>query len=905
MARCVALLLLLCAGAPAAPIDTRWAVVGQMRPPTRVLELTDAPTGGAFPLSVSPPVRYAAFQLAGRRTRVAVSPQMLWFDRDFDGRFERREWVKARETGAGVEFSLNVKLPIGRAGVEQTVPVSFSLVQGVLRFAHALDRAGDVELDGRLRAFVLLDGDFDLRFNSTRHDAVVIDRDGDGRLQRFVGSHERIGIRESFPMGAAALRCDPLAPGGDVVEFVPVKVVPSEPARRLSKLAAPPSGVAADDPGGDLDKYKRALETVENKVGTLRSIGRIGREDAGAFLLALAQDEQRPIWFRAAALRSLGYRPYAQYATFLERQITTGRDPVLRLAALEAMHGAGVVGRDLILAGLLRDDESTAVVRAAAKYLACVAPRMLDPAIARLKNEESRFAVYSMAREFGRDAPSVETVLAAAQSKSPELRALALRDLFILGRPEAVALAQTVALEPGLSNATARVVATTLAAAGDRISVERVLDLSIRNEAAAREARGLLARHRQDDSVRVIAKLLSSKRAQERSLAIEILAGIPTKAAGSAIIGRLSREEDPVLAAALARASLQHSHPRVVKPLVLPIRDAEGPGERRDAIDTLVERGQHLAAVRAALIEVLGWSDWEARVLVLRALEPGRYEDLADAIARCLRHRVWQVRLSAGEALGEQRVGSAIEPLIRALEREDNGRVQAAMAEALFGLTGINLGRDGTRWRKWWEKQGERFAVPALPPRSKNPLGKSVLKPGTKTVSFYGIPVRSSRIVFVLDRSGSMSARDRTDNSTRLERAKLELLRTVDGLPLGTDANVVVFGTGAREWRNGLLPLNRKNRRAIKGFLDDIVPEGATDMYDALALALSDPNVEAVFLLSDGSPTGKFQGYQEMLDAVAALNRVRRVRIHCIALGHESRLLRDLAKQHDGAYERR
>jgi hypothetical protein len=76
-------------------------------------------------------------------------------------------------------------------------------------------------------------------------------------------------------------------------------------------------------------------------------------------------------------------------------------------------------------------------------------------------------------------------------------------------------------------------------------------------------------------------------------------------------------------------------------------------------------------------------------------------------------------------------------------------------------------------------------------------------------------------------------------------------------------------------------------------------------MYEALELALSDSNVEAVFLLSDGAPTGKYRGTREMLEAVAALNRVRRVRIHCIALGHESALLRDLAKQHDGAYERR
>ena len=118
-------------------------------------------------------------------------------------------------------------------------------------------------------------------------------------------------------------------------------------------------------------------------------------------------------------------------------------------------------------------------------------------------------------------------------------------------------------------------------------------------------------------------------------------------------------------------------------------------------------------------------------------------------------------------------------------------------------------------------------------------------------------------------------------------------------------ANIVFFGTGAREWRRGLVPLNRTNRRAIKGFLAGIEPEGATDMYDALALALSDAQVEAVYLLSDGAPTGKHRGYHEMLRAVGDLNHVRRVRIHCIALGHDSRLLRALAEQHEGVYQRR
>jgi len=896
----------LCLAAHASPQETRWSVAGSLRAPTRVLELTSAPTDGALPLEVHPPARFAAFALAGRRVFVAVSTERLWFDRDFDGRFESKEWVLGRPGAGGVTYRLVVKLPIGKAGAPFAVPVQFVLKDGVLRFSHALDREGDVELGGRLRAFVLLDGDFDLRFNSGRHDALVIDRDGDGRLQRFTGSHERVGMRNPFRIGDQAFRCEPLSPGGEFVSFAPVENVPPEPPHRLPKSEPPPSGIEADDPGGDLDKYKRALETVKDIPGTLRAIGRIGRDDAGAFLIGLALNAEQPVWLRAAALRALGYRPFAKHATFLERQASTRQDPVLRLAALDAMHAAGVVGRELGMASLLRDDEDVVVVRRAAKYLACVAPRMLDPAIMRLKRDEHRAAVYAMAREYGRDVPAPATVLACARSRSAPLRALALRDLFLLGRPEAVELAQVAALEPGVDSAVAQAASITLAAVADRRSIAIVLDLaSGGNEHAAREARRLLARQRDDEAVRVIAKQLSHKRPGPRALAIDILALIPTKGAGAAIVGRLGREEDPILRNSLRRASLAHAHPRVVRELVEPVRKAAALDARREAVDQLIERGQNLAAVRAALVQILGWSDWEVRILVLRALQSGRYEDLALGIARCLRHRIWQVRLSAAEALGEQRVDLAVEPLIRALEKEGNGRVKTALAEALHDLTGDNLGEYGSRWRKWWQKHGERFVVPAVRPVPASKAGAGKKKPGTKTVSFYGIPVRSSRIIFVLDRSGSMNMHDTTDGRTRLDRAKIELLRTVDGLPLGTQANIVFFGTGAEEWRHGLVPLSRTNRRAVKGFLKGIDATGGTDLYEALALALSDRNVEAVYLLSDGSPTGKHRGFKDMLGAVGLLNRVRRVRIHCIALGHESLLLRELAKQHDGVYERR
>ena len=61
-----------------------------------------------------------------------------------------------------------------------------------------------------------------------------------------------------------------------------------------------------------------------------------------------------------------------------------------------------------------------------------------------------------------------------------------------------------------------------------------------------------------------------------------------------------------------------------------------------------------------------------------------------------------------------------------------------------------------------------------------------------------------------------------------------------------------------------------------------------------------------MFLLSDGAPgAGKYTAPADITRAVRRVNQVRRVAIHCVSVGTDSQLLKDLAAENGGRYVRR
>lgn len=377
----------------------------------------------------------------------------------------------------------------------------------------------------------------------------------------------------------------------------------------------------------------------------------------------------------------------------------------------------------------------------------------------------------------------------------------------------------------------------------------------------------LLGRSREPSAVKAVVKALHDPEATVRLAAIDALVSMGANDAADEVL-KLTSDEDPAVAAAAVEA--------------LGLLGAESPEVVRRLLALLKSRASD---VLNAAMGALG------RMKVVEAFEPIR--DLLD-------HEAWQVRAGAIEALVRLRVREGVPALIERLAKED-GRLQHDIATALKRLTGQRLGTNAATWKKWWEDQGEAFVVP---PESET--GDAAEEGGT---TYYGIPVVSRRICFLLDISGSMSAEAATGESragdkskkNRLDVAVKELCETIDRLAKDVRFNIVLFDDRVEPWEKELQLADDAKKADAKKFLDRQRPRGGTNIYDPLEAALLGKDVDTVFLLSDGAPgSGKFVQAEDILREIRKLNRSRKVVVHTIAIGLDTPLMRELAKQNGG-----
>jgi len=271
-------------------------------------------------------------------------------------------------------------------------------------------------------------------------------------------------------------------------------------------------------------------------------------------------------------------------------------------------------------------------------------------------------------------------------------------------------------------------------------------------------------------------------------------------------------------------------------------------------------------------------------------------------VARLLRDRSWRVQLAAILAAERLRHRDTVPALIEALAQPP-GRLRARCVETLESLTGASHGASLKRWRAWWGRVGERFEV--APRRAK----KAHRDRTSATVSFRRLPVVSRRVIFVLDASRSMNRPAPHDASkSRWDLVVADLIGVLRRLPRGSRFNVILLRTGVTQWRPRLAHASPGNVRRCAEWIAGQSPAGWTNLFDALATAIADDEVETVYLLTDGVPS---RGAETRRSAIAQeiefLNRFRMVQVHCVQAGSSKGLgkawtgfLDDLASAHDG-----
>jgi hypothetical protein len=406
---------------------------------------------------------------------------------------------------------------------------------------------------------------------------------------------------------------------------------------------------------------------------------------------------------------------------------------------------------------------------------------------------------------------------------------------------------------------------------------------------AVRErARDVLLLRTADADLEVLAgQGLRSPEAEVRRRCAEALADARARAAPhEAALGAALKDRDPLVREAAA-AALGAAGQRGPVPVVAAAYARETAPEVRGAL-LLAMAAMDLPAAAAEAAKAAGRErDGPVVLASLRVLVKSDPGTAARTAENLLFHPEWTVRLEAAGVLAAHGSdGAAFEALLKALRREKRRRVRERVADALERLTGAPLGDDPGRWESWWAKHREGWKAGTAPPA---PVS-CVPKDEESTARFYDIPVESDRIAFVIDTSKSMSDPARLgEPATKMQIALTQLAKTLAGIREDASFNIVAFGSTVDPWRPRAVQANPSTKYEALKFLQKKALGGRTNLYDGLATALGDPEVDTVFLLTDGAPTaGEETTRTGFLRGLAFLRRWRPVTVHCVEIGAQN-----------------
>lgn len=313
------------------------------------------------------------------------------------------------------------------------------------------------------------------------------------------------------------------------------------------------------------------------------------------------------------------------------------------------------------------------------------------------------------------------------------------------------------------------------------------------------------------------------------------------------------------------------------------------------------------------------------------------------AAAGALGRATWRADMAMVKLLDEFRSAEAIPALIGVLERFAahpelvksgvlSGLLLFQTHEVLVSMTGAVIPADQpAKWRAFWDSEKDKVTVQE---KKEKPSSGA-----TSAATFCGIPVQGTRVVFVLDLSGSMMwpmEEETTDKkkkqSIRLDFAKRELRAAIDALAPNAMFNLVTFNGNPKPdlWNKDLVPANEKNRERFKKHVDGLRADGGTNLWSGLDEALKikfqvqgqryGANIDELFVLSDGAPNlGDVIDPVEIVRVVKETNRSAKVRINTVFISSASpeevrrmeaqmtmtpqKLMRRLAEENGGVFK--
>ena len=273
---------------------------------------------------------------------------------------------------------------------------------------------------------------------------------------------------------------------------------------------------------------------------------------------------------------------------------------------------------------------------------------------------------------------------------------------------------------------------------------------------------------------------------------------------------------------------------------------------------------------------------------------------LRDAVGTMLRGESWRVATRAGRLVPLLDTPRAVPLLIESLrvwnERmgTPNGsrRIRQEILWELQRRSGRSLGTRPESWELWWQRVNDGSI--ALPDEGEGRVFTSA--------SFFGLPVVSDRLVFVLDRSASMKETFGTGRRSRYDEAIDQLLRYLDTSGPETRFGVVFFNDRPQRWKRSLVEATEANRTKLTRWLAKLGPAGSTHLQDAVfdavgykrgKLKLEALEADTVVVLCDGETFNGPDWVRPWLEEIEGAEVI----FHCVQVGGESDgTLRQLAR---------
>lgn len=317
------------------------------------------------------------------------------------------------------------------------------------------------------------------------------------------------------------------------------------------------------------------------------------------------------------------------------------------------------------------------------------------------------------------------------------------------------------------------------------------------------------------------------------------------------LLGRLSRRDEEMSEALLwsierlaATKRLGGDHAKCARGLVKLIKQKGPPRLRAQALCTLAVVAP--AEVDSLLPRALDAREHELRVA---ALDCARLLDSNESFAIAHRLRAdphSAVRFAALEVIAGAGDKAALLALLERLEVEERLRLQFACVEFLQQLSGRKHKLDARPWRHWISSLPEDWTVADRVAPQRDVGG---------TASFAGLPILSDRVCFLIDFSGSLWY-EREDRPARKGKVDELLRAALPRLDESTEFNIIPYTAVPHPWRDEIVPATRRNVNAALADFEANTEKGSGNVFDAIVLALSDPNVDRIVVLTDGAPTG-------------------------------------------------